>query len=87
MKKKSSVKIYLSPGSLAGYQLSDLARDRRYVLGKMITSKTATYAQVIRRLNVLAIYNKNRNPKMTEKIRKDIAYTQRHYKSKYALSG
>lgn len=78
MPKARSVK--LARGSLPGYRISDLARDRRRILGGLIVDGVATYAKVIQQLNVLGIY---KFPDKTQTVRKDIAYIQRHY-SDYA---
>ena len=76
--KRSPVRIPLEKGGLPGYHTADLARERRQVLSKLIVSRKETYSQIIKRLNVLAIYNKNKNPELSAKIRRDIAYVQRH---------
>jgi len=65
------------PGALAKYHVDDKLKTKRAALDSYI--KKDGYATVIRRLNVLSIYNKNRNPKMSEKIRRDISYLQKHY--------
>ena len=76
--KMSSPNIQYKRGSLPGYHVRELARDRRAVLTNLIETKKATYAEVIRRLNVLSIFNKNKNPEMSATIRRDMAYVQRH---------
>lgn len=82
VKKKSSstVKLQLTPGSLCGYRVNDPAKDRRGILMRIIDTGFATYTEVMRRLNVLAIFNKNKNPAMTEKIRKDMDFLRRRKK-------
>lgn len=75
-RSKSKVRIPLSKGSLFGYTLKDPAYFRRAILREIIKNKEATYSQVIKRLNVLAIYNKNKSPETTAKIRSDISYVQ-----------
>lgn len=75
-KSKSKVRIPLSKGSLVGYRIKDPAYIRRAILREIIVYKEATYSQVIKRLNVLAIYNKNKSPKTAAKIRSDISYVQ-----------
>ena len=88
-KRKSNtpqVKLYLAPNSLEGYKMDDVAKSRRAVLETMLKTKKATYAQLIRRLNVLAIFHKNKSPQRTERVRKDITYVQRNFHAKYAKS-
>ena len=82
---KSKVRIPVSKGKLYGYHTADLAKDRRSLLKKLIKTKVSTYSQIIKRLNVLAIYNKNRHPDTSDKIRRDIRHLQIHmanYKKK-----
>ena len=64
-------------GALSGYTTGDLARNRRNILDKYL--KLNGYSAVIKRLNAIAILNKNRNPFVSETIRKDIKYIQSHY--------
>ena len=78
--KKSPVKLHLKHGGLGDYSVFQAARTRRIALGKVIKSGSATYAQVIRRLNVLAIFNKNKYPERTELIRQDMDYLRQKYK-------
>lgn len=75
-RSKSKVRISVSKGKMFGYTIHDLQRDRRSLLRKILKNNWATYAQVIKRLNVLAIYNKNRHPDISDKIRKDIKYVE-----------
>ena len=75
---KRKVRISSKKGNLYGYHVNMLARDRRALLVKLIKKRIATYSQIIKRLNVLAIYNKNKNPLISEKVRRDIKYIQSH---------
>ena len=75
---KRPINVPLQRGALEGYQLSDLARDRRKHLMNMIKKGHATYSDVIKRLNILSIYNKNKAPQLSEILKRDIAYLQRH---------
>lgn len=75
---KSKVRIPVSKGKLYGYHVSSLAKDRRSLLKKLIKTKVSTYSQIIKRLNVLAIYNKKRHPDVSDKIRRDIRHLQIH---------
>lgn len=77
---KSPVRIKLNnEGTLNGYHIRDLARTRRDVLAKILRKQGSRYSQVIKRLNVLGIYNKNRHPDITAIVHKDIKYIQRHF--------
>ena len=50
------------------------AAARRAALVRAVAALGTTY--VIRKLNVLAIYNKRRNPGLAAKFRKDMAFVQ-----------
>jgi hypothetical protein len=63
-------------GALSGYRLSDLAGDRRKVLEKKISKEG--YSTVIRKLNVVAILNKETQPQNHKKIRGDMSYLKKH---------
>jgi hypothetical protein len=65
------------PGALAKYHVDDKLKTKRAALDSYV--KKDGYATIIRRLNVLSIYNKNRNPKMSEKIKRDISYLQKKH--------
>jgi hypothetical protein len=77
-KRKSRVRIPVKKGTLEGYSVYDLARDRRKLLVKLIKTGNSTYSQIIKRLNVLVIYNKNRYPDIADKVLRDLEYIQRH---------
>ena len=74
---KRPINVPLRKGALEGYHARDSSRVRRTILLSIIKKGHSTYAEVIKRLNVLAIYNKNRAPDVTEILRKDIAFLQR----------
>lgn len=74
---KRPINVPLRKGALEGYHVRDSSRVRRTILLSIIKKGHSTYAEVIKRLNVLAIYNKNRTPEVTEILRKDIAFLQR----------
>lgn len=78
---RSPVRIKLNKkDQLTGYQLSDFAYMRQGMLGQLIRHNDIPYATVIRRLNALAIFNKNKNPEYVKRIRNDIKYLQKtHY--------
>jgi hypothetical protein len=75
-----TVKLYLRKGSLFGYNVKQLAKKRRDLLMRIIKKNMSTYAQIMRRLNVLAIFNKNKNPKLSKKVRTDMAYLRRQFR-------
>jgi len=82
-RSKSKVRIYVTKGKLYGYHVDDMQRSRRSLLKNILKNKWATYSEVIKRLNVLAIYNKNRHPETSDKIRRDIKYVET-YLNKYS---
>lgn len=65
-----------SVGSLTrfGYRAKESAAARRAALKK--AAKANGYNEVVRRLNVLYIYNKNRRPELAAKYRLDMAWVQ-----------
>lgn len=65
-------------GALEGYHVNDLVKDKRKMLDWYV--KKDGYSTIIKRLNVLAIYNKNRDPKMSKKVKNDISYLQKKYR-------
>jgi hypothetical protein len=66
--RKSKVKIYTEKGR---YTMVN----RRSIL-KNLLLKTP-YSTIIKRLNVLAIYNKNRYPETLSKIKRDMSFLQK----------
>lgn len=65
-----------------GYTLSKLAGDRRVALRKAVD--TESYATIIRRINLIANYTKNSDPKSHRKYRLDIAWIQKNLCRKYS---
>jgi hypothetical protein len=78
--KRSKVRIYVKSGKLEGYSINDSMKKRRSILKKL--SKKSPYATIIKRLNVLAIYNKNRYPETTKKIQSDMSYLRKNNSTK-----
>jgi septum formation topological specificity factor MinE len=84
-RSKSKVRIPIKQkGLLFGYHIDMTAKSRRSLLKKLLSKRKATYSQIIKRLNVLTIYNKNRHPDISEKIKRDIDFVHRHFQ-KYSL--
>lgn len=79
-KSKSKVKIQLKKGALNGYTLKKSMKDRRQLLVKI--SKKDSWQKVVKRLNVLYIYNKNKYPENASKFRKDMKYIQNYFRFK-----
>ena len=73
-------KISLKKGVLAGYHINDGVRHRRAILKQHMLDGNETYGNIVKRLNVLAIFNKNNHPEYTKKYREDMAWVQRHLK-------
>jgi hypothetical protein len=92
--RKSKVKIYtekgglkgpyrLSTSSVKGYSIHDTMVNRRSIL-KNLLLKTP-YSTIIKRLNVLAIYNKNRYPETSSKIKRDMSFLQKTFSKKRSV--
>ena len=77
---KSRVRIHVTKGSLYGYSLYDKRADRREILKKL--AKKDTWETVVKRLNVLYIYNKNKHPKIAAKFKRDMQFIQKEFSSK-----
>lgn len=76
-RSKSKVRIPVTKGKLYGYHVDDLQRNRRSLLKKILKNKWATFSEVVKRLNVLSIYNKNRYPEKSQKIKRDMHYVEK----------
>lgn len=75
--RKSPVRIKLTAiGSLSkfGYHADKSVESRHAALRKAV--KANGYTEVIRRLNVLYIYNKNRHPDLAQKFKLDMTWVQ-----------
>ena len=77
--KKSSSKVripVLHKGSLSkfGWKSTDTVSSRHKSLKKAL--KEFSSGQLIKKLNLLAIYNKNKNPILVRKCEADIKYLQ-----------
>ena len=72
-------------GGLYGYHIDLSAKKRRSILHNVLRKREATYSEVVKRLNVLVIYNKNRHPEISRKIKRDIDYVHKHFQ-KYSLT-
>ena len=84
LKKTSSGKVILNiklkKGGLSGYKINDPLKTKRKVLDILVIEYG--YSTIVKRLNILAIYNKNKNPLYSSIIRKDIEYLQNKYRNK-----
>lgn len=80
-KSKSLIRIPVTKGSLHGYNLDDKRDHRRKILRKI--AKKDTWETVVKRLNVLYIYNKNRHPENAGKFRRDMKYIQKEFSSAF----
>ena len=74
----SSVRIHVKKGGLPGYSLSISRKQRREALDKII--KVQPWSTIVKRLNVLYIYNKNKHPENAMKFKRDMKYVQKKYK-------
>jgi hypothetical protein len=67
-----------------GYSLSTpLARDRRQALARALKSDPEGPLSILRRLNVLRTFNKNKTTKAANNIRSDFAWVQKQYAKYY----
>jgi len=76
--KSRKLKIKLEKGSLPGYTLSMNQKDRRSLLDKLVLEYG--WSNIVKKLNVLYVYNKNRYPENAMKFRKDMFYVQKKYR-------
>jgi septum formation topological specificity factor MinE len=84
-RSRSKVRIPLTTrGGLYGYHIDFSAKKRRSILHSLLRKRKATYSEVVKRLNVLVIYNKNRHPEVAHKIKRDIDYVHKYFQ-KYSL--
>lgn len=77
---KTLVRIPLRDSKLKGYHLRLQAETRRRVLTRGIDRKTVDAAEIVRRLNALAIMNKRTHPGTTTRIRADMLYLKHKYR-------
>ena len=85
-KSKSKVRIPVTTrGGLFGYHIDLPEKKRRSLLKFLLSRKLASYSEIIKRLNVLSIYNKRKHPESTRKVNRDITFVHNHYQ-KYSLT-
>ena len=70
----SKLRLKLKKGSLGNYKVKSPAKSRHSSLKKAV--KKSGYSTTIKRLNVLAIYNKNQHPEIAKTVKQDIKYVQ-----------
>lgn len=73
---KSPVRIKAQKGGLHGYSLKLKLKDRRSILDRLV--KVYGYSNIIKKLNLLYVYNKNNHPENALKFRRDMIYIQRN---------
>ena len=73
-KKKSPVRIYLEKGALPGYTLSLNQKTRKSILTKLALEQG--WGTVVKKLNVLRLFNKHKHPKTAAKFHKDMKFVQ-----------
>jgi hypothetical protein len=78
---KSKVRLHVEKGSLPGYFLADKQSHRRKILTKL--AKRDTWETIVKRLNVLYIYNKNRHPDIAAKFRRDMKFIHNEFSPDY----
>lgn len=72
------MKIHLEKNSLPGYTLKDTIKERRNILDKLLPK--LSWGNIVKKLNVLYVFNKNKNPTTAMKFRKDMVYIQKNNK-------
>jgi hypothetical protein len=77
-KKRTIIPAELHEGKLYGYHVDLSEAQRRNILLNLLKSDTASYSQLIKRLNIIGVYNKYKHPTIEKKIRKDIAFLQKY---------
>jgi Mg-chelatase subunit ChlI len=70
-----TLNIKLKKGKLDGYSLKDSMSDRRKVLKKYV--KIYGSGDVIKRLNILYIFNRNNYPTTANKFHRDMVFVQK----------
>lgn len=80
--KRSIIKIVLQRGSLPGYTLKDNRTVRRDVLKRLV--KKDGWGEIVKRLNVLSIFNKNKHPENAAKFKRDMNFVQKTFDPNYA---
>ena len=74
--KRSPVRIKAQKGGLHGYSLKLKLRERRNILDRLV--KIYGHSNIIKKLNLLYVYNKNNHPENALKFRRDMTYIQRN---------
>ena len=83
--KTSIIKVRITlttKGGLFGYHVDMPLDTRRSLLKNILRKDLATYSEVVKRLNVLSIYNKNRHPEISKRVIRDMRYIQKSTKRK-----
>ena len=75
---KKLVRIKVQKGGLSGYTLKLNLADRRRELNRLVG--IYGWGNIVKKLNVLYIYNKNNQPANALKFRRDMKYIQKKYK-------
>ena len=78
---KLKVRLHVEKGSLPGYFLADKQSHRRQILKKL--AKRDTWETIVKRLNVLYIYNKNRHSDTAAKFRRDMKFIHNEFSPDY----
>lgn len=81
---KKLVRIKVQKGGLSGYSLKLSLVDRRKALNRLVD--IYGWGNIVKKLNVLFVYNKNNHPANALKFRRDMVYIQKRYKPNYTKS-
>ena len=83
-KSRSRIRIHIEKGGLPGYTIAVKRSDRRELLDKLV--KKYGWSNIVKKLNVLYIYNMNRYPENAAKFRRDMYYIQKKYSPSHKTS-
>lgn len=72
--KRTQIRIKAKKGGLHGYSLKLNLKERRNILDRLI--KVYGHSNIIKKLNLLYVYNKNNYPDNALKFRRDMLYVQ-----------
>lgn len=88
-RSRSRVRIPIThEGSLTalGYHLKDSAEKRRAALKRALKNKKVRYASLMGKLNVLVVFNKNKDKALARKVEGDVKYMKKKLRPIYSKS-
>ena len=76
----NSLKLKLEKGALFGYSTKLKSIDRRKILFNIIISEKATYKEIINRLNILRIFNRNKDNDIWKIVSSDMDHLRKIFR-------